>query len=102
MTTCPHCQETIELRTLPHHGLFESYRTCPTCEGTFDVDPKTKRMQAVWLAVLLVSLALTILLYLRGIEWLVPASVSYLMLGALLYWGNRRMYLVPANPKNQR
>ena len=102
MTTCPHCEEAIELRTLPHHGLFVSYRTCPICAEMFDVDPKTKKLQALWLILLLISLALTIFLYLQGTAWLFPACITYLVLGALLYWGNRRVYLVPADPENSR
>jgi len=30
-----------------------------------------------------------------GTGWLLPAVTSYLILGGLIYWGNRRVYLVP-------
>jgi hypothetical protein len=43
----------------------------------------------------LISLALTIALYLRGMAWLAPALISYGFLGVILYRGNRRMFLVP-------
>ena len=102
MTTCPHCQKRVDLRTLSHHGLFESYRTCPACGGTFQVDPKTKKLQLLWLALLFTSLALTIVLYLKGTGWLLPACIIYLLLGAVTYWGNRRLHLVAANPKESR
>lgn len=35
------------------------------------------------------------LLYFRGSEWIVPALVSYLVLGLLIHWGNRQLFYVP-------
>jgi len=42
----------------------------------------------------LVSLVLTLLLYYRGTEWLAPAIGSYVILGMIIYWGNKRVFLV--------
>ena len=35
------------------------------------------------------------MLYFSGIEWLIPALISYLFLGLLIYWGNKHIFLVP-------
>jgi hypothetical protein len=35
------------------------------------------------------------LLYFRGSHWLIPALASYIILGVLIYWGNKRVLLVP-------
>lgn len=102
MLTCPHCQETIEIRILPHHGLFKAYRTCPTCAGTFEVDPQTKRRQALFIVLLLISLAATLLLYVQGPTWLLLACATYLLLAGLIYWGNKRVYLVPTDAKHRQ
>jgi hypothetical protein len=67
---------------------------CPNCAGKFTVDARTKRRQAVCLVIALVSLAFTMLLYFQGSQWLIPALASYVVLGALVYWGNKRVLLV--------
>lgn len=43
----------------------------------------------------LVSLVFTVFLYFDGTAWLLPALVSYGVLGLLLYWGNRKVFFVP-------
>lgn len=63
----------------------------------FTPDTKTKHRQMICIFIALVSLVLTVLLYFEGIKWLLPAVVSYLVLGLLIYWGNRHIYLVPYN-----
>jgi len=35
------------------------------------------------------------LLYFRGTEWLIPAIAINVVLGLIIYWGNKRMFLVP-------
>jgi len=45
----------------------------------------------------LISLVVTLLLYFDGTAWLIPAVISYILAGAVLYWGNRKVYLVPYN-----
>ena len=94
MPSCPHCHNDIVVRELPHPGLFANYRICPNCEGRFTVDHRTKRNQAVALVIALACLALTILLYSRGSEWLVPALISYVALSVLIYWGNKHVRFV--------
>ena len=95
MTTCPHCSLEIRLRELPHQGFFKSFRICPDCGGSFTVDTDTKYRQAVCLFIAIISLVVTMLLYFRGTEWLIPAVLSYVILGLIIYWGNKRMYLIP-------
>jgi len=95
MTTCPHCSIEIRLRELRHQGLLKSFRICPNCGGSFTVDSDTKYRQAIFIFIALISLAFTILLYFLGSEWLIPALISYVILGLLIYWGNKQVYLVP-------
>ena len=95
MTTCPHCSIEIRLKELRHQGFLKSFRICPNCGGSFTVDTDTKYRQAICLFIALISLAFTMLLYFRRSEWLVPALVSYVILGLIIYWGNKQVYLVP-------
>jgi len=97
MQRCPHCSEEIRIRELPHPDLVRNYRICPHCGGSFTVDPDSKRRQAVFLVITLISLVVTLLLYFAGTAWLIPAVISYILAGAVLYWGNRKVYLVPYN-----
>jgi hypothetical protein len=59
------------------------------------VDTDTKYRQAFFFFILAFSLVYTILLYYRGLEWLIPALVSYAFLGLIIYWGNKKVFLVP-------
>lgn len=98
MLACPHCDEEIrsdDLRRYP--SLFANYKVCPYCEGRFTVDRRTKRLHLLALIVAVVSLAFTMLLYYRSTVWLVPSIASYVVLGAIIFLGNRRMYLVPSD-----
>ncbi len=95
MPACPHCGSDVAVRKLVHQGLFASYRTCPDCGGHFTVDAKTRQRQAVALVVALAALVLTLLLNFQGVKWLGPAVVVYTVLGALVYWGNKRVRFVP-------
>ena len=95
MQTCPHCRIEICLQELPHQGLFNSFRICPGCGGKFTVDSDTKYRQTIFIFIALISLVFTILMYFRGLEWLIPSLVSYVVLGLLVYWGNRQLFLVP-------
>jgi len=104
MLVCPHCHTEICVRDLRHQGLWASFRICPSCGGKLVVDKSTKRRQAVFIIIALISLAFTVLLYFRGSQWLAPALASYAFLGVLIYWGNRQVFLVPyengENPSN--
>ena len=95
MLNCPHCKSEIDIRQLPHQGLFANFRICPNCKGAFTPDPDTKIRHALVIVMLLISLALTLLLYYESDAWLVPSVASYIALGWLVYWGNKKMYLVP-------
>ncbi|UCD70027.1 MAG: hypothetical protein JSW48_08345 [Betaproteobacteria bacterium] len=59
------------------------------------VDAGTRYRQAAFLVIAVVSLIMTLLLYVRGTVWLISALVSYIVLGLLIYWGNKRLHLVP-------
>ena len=100
MPTCPHCSLEIRVRELRHQGLFKNFRICPNCGGRFTVDTDTKHRQAAFIVIAVISLALTLLLYDRDAKWLIPALVSYVVLGLLIYWGNKRVFFVPC-PKGQ-
>lgn len=47
------------------------------------------------IGVALVSLVLTIKLYFDGTGWLLASIVSYVVLAAIIWHGNRLLYLVP-------
>lgn len=94
MLSCPHCGAPIELRKIKHEGLLASYRICPTCDGAFEVDPKTKKRQGAFIILALVSLVLTVLAYTDGWMWLPYALMSYLLLGGVVYHGNKRVLLM--------
>lgn len=96
-TNCPHCGARIEIAKLPHQGLIQSLRECPHCHGLFQVDPDTRRRQAAFILIALVSLVLTALLYTQGVRWLWPACASYALLGGLIFWANGKVYLVAAD-----
>lgn len=95
MKTCPHCAAEIRVNELPHPGLWKDYRVCPGCGGRFTTDPATKRRQAIFIVVAVVSLVLTILMYIGNTGWLVPALMSYLFLGVWIYRGNKQLFFVP-------
>jgi hypothetical protein len=98
MLSCPHCEDAIDLRTLRHQGLFTSHRICPTCEAAFDVDPQTKKRQAAFILLAIISLILTIFMYFDFRQWAPFAIPSYLILGVLIYFANRKVYLVRYEP----
>lgn len=78
--------------------MFSSHRICPTCEGAFEVDPQTKKRQAAFIALAMPSLILTILMYFEFRQWAPFAVFSYLVLGVLIYFANRKVYLVKVEP----
>lgn len=102
MGTCPHCKKKIKLREVPYEGVFKSYRECPYCSGFFTVDKKTKSRQKLFLLIILLSLVVTILLYVQGSDWIIPALSCHLVFGIYLYWANKRLYLVPYVKKRNK
>ena len=95
MQRCPHCGIEVIVRELPHQGFFKSYRLCVKCGGSFTADTDTKYRQALLIVIALISLAFTLLLYYEDSEWLMPALTSYVAIGLLLYWGNKKIFFVP-------
>ena len=95
MQTCPHCDIEIRVRELRHPGLFKNFRICPNCGGSFTADTDTKYRQAIFIFVAVVSMVLTLLQYFQGSGWMIPAIVSYVLLGLIIYWGNRHVFFVP-------
>lgn len=94
MPDCPHCHTPIDLRKVKHEGLFVSYRICPACHQAFEVDAKTKRLQVVTILLALISLVLTVLMYIDVEKWLPYAVPSYLLIGIIVYYGNKRVFFV--------
>ena len=94
MQVCPYCSEKIVIRELRYQGLFKDFRVCPKCGGRFTVDIETKRWQAVWLLIGLVSFCFTMLLYYVGTAWLVPSLITYIVLALIIYWRTKRVALV--------
>ena len=101
MNTCPHCSIEIHLKEIPYQGVFKNFRICPACGGSFTPDTHTKRRQAAFIFISVISLAMTLLLYFRGTEWLIPAIVSYVIGGGILYIGNTKLYFVPYQKKRK-
>ena len=95
MLTCPHCNIEIRVRELRHPGLFKNYRICPNCQGRFTADTDTKYRQAICIFIAIISLVFTMLLYFGSTEWLIPAIFSYVILGLIICWGNKRIFFVP-------
>lgn len=94
MPACPHCSASIDLRKIKHQGLLVSYRICPMCGQKFEVDPKTKRRQAVFIILALISLVLTILMHGNVSQWFPFAAFSYVLLIGTIYYGNKRVFFV--------
>ena len=94
MLRCPHCERPVDLRALRHQGMFASHRICPTCGESFEVDPHTKRRQAAFMVLALISLVLTILMYVEFRQWAPFAIPSYVVLGVFVYFANKKVYLV--------
>ncbi len=94
MLFCPHCESPVDLRKLKHQGMFAAHRICPTCGKAFEVDPRTKKRQAAFIVLALVSLILTILMYFYFRQWAPYAILSYLVLGVLIFYANSKVYLV--------
>ena len=97
MLSCPHCHTRVDLRGLEYPGLFKDYRVCPHCNGKFTPDTATKKRQAIFIVIAMVSLLFTVLMSIDGTDWLIPSVVSYLVLAGLVYWGNRHIFLIPYN-----
>jgi hypothetical protein len=97
MLSCPHCGAPIDFRKIRHEGLFETRRTCPGCNQSFDLDARTKKRQAIIMVVLVLCFALTVLTYIYGAYWTALAVASYCLFGGILIYGNRRIYLVKSS-----
>lgn len=98
MLPCPHCKNPVDLRRLEHQGVLASHRVCPHCKESFEVDPKTRRRQTAFIVLATVSLVLTVLMYFDFHRWAVFAVPTYVILGALIYLANKRVYLVKYDP----
>jgi hypothetical protein len=95
MHTCPLCSAHFHVRQLPHQSWWKNYRVCPSCGGRISVDSDTKIRQALFLLVALMSLGFTVMLQFDGPHWLLPAIVSYVVIGLALYRGTKKMFFVP-------
>jgi len=62
---------------------------------SFTVDTDTKYRQAAFIVIAVLALVFTILMHYYDIKWLIPALVSYVVLGLLVYWGNKNALLAP-------
>ena len=83
------------IRELPHPAWFKNYRVCPKCDGSFTVDSDTKIRQAIFIPIALFSLVFTLFLYFDSLTWLAPSIASYVALSLLIYWGDKKVFLVP-------
>jgi len=95
MPECPHCKQVIEGKDLQDQVSIKRYRTCPSCTQPFTVDVSTKYRQVIGILIALISLALTFGLFYLGTDWLIPAIIRYIILGLLIYWGNKHVIFIP-------
>jgi len=95
MPECPHCRQVIDGKDLRDQFSLKPYRSCSSCARPFTVDVSTKYRQAIGLVIAFFSLVLTFGWFFRGIDWLIPAIISYIILGLFIYWGNKRVVFVP-------
>ena len=95
MHECPHCHAEIGARALSQQAMFARYRICPSCNGKFTVDRATKYRQIAGIVLAMLSLVLSLLLIFDDRAWLGLAVSSYLALGVMIYWGNKRLFFVP-------
>ena len=58
------------------------------------MDPHTKRRQAAFIVLATVSLIFTVLMYFNFRGWALFGIPTYVILGALIYSANRKVYLV--------
>jgi len=101
MLACPHCSTSIDLRQVRHEGWFTTRRMCPSCKLAFDLDASTKVRQGLFLASAILALTFTVLAWLYGSAWGGWAAASYVLAGALLYYGNRKIYLIKASDSDK-
>jgi hypothetical protein len=95
MKNCPYCQVEINIKDIPHNGLMKDFRICPDCGGKFTVDKDTKYRQLFCLIFALIALLFTMLLYFGNNEFLIPAFISYIAIGVIVFRGNKKLYFVP-------
>ncbi len=95
MLSCPHCGSDIDFAKLDHPSIFANFRQCPVCSQPFTVDSKTRLRQALAIIVAIVALIYTILMYFQGTAWLFHSLASYVILALLVWFGNKRVRLVP-------
>ncbi len=79
---CPVCDSDMRSRSLLSHYSFKPFRVCPDCHAKYTTDPKTRRRQIPIVILALLSLGLTFVVHSKGLGWLLPAVVSYIVLWA--------------------
>ncbi|UCH66471.1 MAG: hypothetical protein JSW63_04905 [Ignavibacterium sp.] len=99
MPECPHCKKVVDGNELRKQFSIKAYRLCPSCGSPFTVDLATRHRQVIALVIAIISLVLTLGLYFQGTDWLIPAIISYVVLGLFIYWGNKRVVFVPYGKK---
>ena len=80
---------------LSRQSPFNAFRECASCGQRFTVDSATKRRQIVGVLIAIIALLLTLSLFFIGTRWLIPAIVSYLVLGGWVAWSNQRVSFIP-------
>ena len=101
MLVCPNCKLEICIRKIAHPGLFKNYRIYPNCGEKLTPVRDARYLQAFAITIALSSTTMTILLYFGDNDWLFLAIVSYVNLGFIIYWCNKRIYLVPCKEQRQ-
>ena len=77
---CPVCGSDMRSRSLLSHYSLKPYRVCPDCSSKYTTDSKTKKRQVPIIILVLIAMALTFAVSLKGLIWLLPAVVSHIVL----------------------
>lgn len=67
-------------RSLLSHYSLKPYRVCPDCSAKYTADSKTKKRQIPIMILALTAFGLTLAVRWKGVFWLLPAVVSYIIL----------------------
>jgi len=88
---CPWCGSDMRGASLLSHLTLKPYRTCPDCNAKYTSDPNSRKRQLPIAILCLLVLGLSLAVGAKGSGWLVPAVLSYITLGAYLYYSLSRI-----------
>ena len=91
---CPWCDSDMRGASLLSLYTLKPYRTCPDCKAKYTSDPDSRKRQLPIAILCLLVLGLSLAVGAEGSGWLVPAVLSYIALGAYLFYTLSRIRYV--------